>query len=341
MKVNQWKEVTRSLAIKTLTEVGILVPLIIGLIVSFGIMNPLFLSPGNFRSVLLQTTYLGILSMGEMLPLVVGGFDMSIGTLIAFTSVVSTLTMKMTIFADPTAMIVLGIFAGLLVGLGVGLFNGLIIAFLKVDAFVVTIGSMSICAGAAFVLTKGIPVFGLPEAFKAVLGRGEVLGGIPLPFLIMIGIGIGMFMLINWTHVGRFWWAIGGNIKGAIHSGIATRKYTLLAYVLCSLLASGAALLLTARAGSGELTMGASLMPQAIAAAVLGGTAIGGGRGNIPGVLLGAFFITMLLNGMNLIALGSFIQQVVVGSFLLVAIIVDRYLRRLRLRKEVEVFSTD
>ena len=341
MKVKQWRGVISSFAIKALTEVGILVPLIIGLIISFGIMNPLFLSLGNLKSVLLQTTYLGILTMGEMLPLIVGGFDMSIGTLIAFTSVVATLTMKMEIFADPTAMVILGILAGLLVGLGIGLFNGLIIAFLKVDAFVVTIGSMSICAGAAFVITRGHPVFGLPEVFKTTLGKGGIIGGVSLPFLIMIGIAIGMFMLINWTHVGRFWWAIGGNIKGAIHSGIATRKYTLLAYVICSLLASGSAVLLTARAGSGELTMGASLMPQAIAAAVLGGTAIGGGRGNVPGALLGAFFITMLLNGMNLIALGSFIQQVVVGTFLLVAIIVDRYLRRLRLRKEAEIWAID
>ena len=341
MKAKQWRGVISSLAIKTLTEVGILVPLIIGLIISFGIMNPLFLSFGNFRSVLLQTTYLGILTMGEMLPLIVGGFDMSIGTLIAFTSVVATQTMTSGMFADPTAMVILGCIAGLLVGLGIGLFNGLIIAFLKVDAFVVTIGSMSICAGAAFVLTRGHPVFGLPEVFKATLGKGEIMGGVPLPFVIMIVIAIGMFMLMNWTHVGRFWWAIGGNIRGAIHSGISTRKYTLWAYVICSLLASGSALLLTARAGSGELTMGASLMPQAIAAAVLGGTAIGGGRGNIPGVLLGAFFITLLLNGMNLIALGSFIQQVVVGSFLLVAIIVDRYLRRLRLRKEAEIWTID
>ncbi len=341
MKVKQWGGVMRSLTIKALTEVGILVPLIIGLIISFGIMNPLFLSLFNFKSVLTQTTYLGLLTMGEMLPLIVGGFDMSIGTLIAFTSVVTTMTMKMEIFADPTAMVILGILAGLLVGLGIGLFNGLIIAFLKVDAFVVTIGSMSICAGAAFVLTRGHPVFGLPEVFKTTLGKGEIIGGVSLPFLIMIGIAIGLFMLMNRTRLGRYWWAIGGNIRGAIHSGISTRKYTLLAYVICSLLASVSGVLLTARAGSGELTMGASLMPQAIAAAVLGGTAIGGGRGNVPGALLGAFFITMLLNGMNLIALGSFIQQVVVGSFLLVAIIVDRYLRRLRLRKEAEIWTID
>ena len=115
----------------------------------------------------------------------------------------------------------------------------------------------------------------------------------------------------------------------------------LLAYVICGFLASISGVLVTARAGSGELTMGASLMPQAIAAAVLGGTAIGGGRGNIPGALLGAFFITLLLNGMNFIGLGSFIQQVVVGSSLLLAIVADRYLRRLRRGKEAEIWTID
>ena len=138
------------------------------------------------------------------------------------------------------------------------------------------------------------------------------------------------FVIMNWTHIGRYFWAIGGNVNAAILSGVPVRRYKLMAYVFCSTLAGIAAILLTARSGSGELTLGLPLMLQAIAAAVLGGAAVGGGRGNIPGVVLGAVFIVMLMNGMNLIQLGSFVQEITVGGFLILAIVVDQLLRRSR-----------
>lgn len=319
---------TRS-PLELLRRVGILPPLLIVLITFFNIRNPIFLSTLNVLNVIRQTTYLAILAMGEMLPLIVGGFDLSIGALIAFASIISTTVMKESIVSDPTTMVVIGCSVAILASLGIGMINGSVIAYFKVSPFIVTIATMTIVGGITFIVSKGTNVFGLPDVFHEVLGSGTI-GGFPIPIIFMIGIAIGMFMLMNRSYVGRYFWAIGANVRAGILSGIATRKYIILAYAISAFLAGISGVLLTARVGSGEMTLGAPLMLKAIAAAVLGGAAVGGGRGNVPGVLLGAFFITMMSNGMNLMGLGSFEQAIAVGFLLILAVATDQYLLRPR-----------
>jgi ribose transport system permease protein len=319
--------ITSSAPVKLLRRVGILPPLLIGLIIYFNFQNPIFLSALNVLNVIRQTTYLAILAMGEMLPLIVGGFDLSIGAMIAFASILSTTIMKGSLVADPTTMVIIGCVVAILLSLGVGILNGLIIASFKVSPFIVTIATMTIVGGITFIVSKGTNVFRLPDVFHVVLGSGTV-GGFPVPILFMIGIAIGMYVLMNRSYVGRFFYAIGANVNSAILAGVNTRKYIILAYAISAFFAGISGVLLTARVGSGEMTLGAPLMLKAIAAAVLGGAAIGGGRGNVTGVLLGAFFITMLSNGMNLMHLGSFEQMIVVGFLLVIAVATDQYLLR-------------
>ncbi len=319
--------ITSSAPVKLLLRVGILPPLLIGLIIYFAFQNPIFLSTLNVLNVIRQTTYLAILAMGEMLPLIVGGFDLSIGAMIAFASILSTTIMKGALVADPTTMVIIGCVVAILLSMGVGILNGLIIASFKVSPFIVTIATMTIVGGITFIVSKGTNVFRLPDVFHVVLGSGTI-GGFPIPILFMIGIAIGMYVLMNRSYVGRFFYAIGANVNSAILAGVNTKKYIILAYAISAFFAGISGVLLTARVGSGEMTLGAPLMLKAIAAAVLGGAAIGGGRGNVPGVLLGAFFITMLSNGMNLMHLGSFEQMIAVGFLLVIAVATDQYLLR-------------
>ena len=321
----------RSLAVfsaPVMRELGILPFLLAGLAIAFSVINPQFATLQNAANVLHQSSFLSILAMGQLFVLLVGGLDISIGVLIPFVSVISGIVMKTKMFSVPVA-VALGVLAGGSAAFGVGAANGAVIAFTGVSPFIATLGMFSILSGAAFVISGEVPVFGLPILFNEVLGRGDV-GGVPVPVIAMFSIAAVLYVVMNWTHVGRYFWAIGGNVNAAILSGISVRRYKLLAYILCSTLAGIAAVLLTARAGAGELTLGLPLMLQGIAAAILGGAAVGGGRGNIPGVVLGAFFIVMLMNGMNLIEMGSFVQQITVGSFLILAIVVDQLLRRAR-----------
>jgi ribose transport system permease protein len=335
MEVEQSRTATFMPFVKVLRRVGILPFLIVILVGVFGIMNPRFVSPQNMLVVWRQMSYLGILAMGSMFPLIVSGLDLSTGNLIAFSSIVTAMTMKIGVrgvaggpglFSDPI-MVAIGIGAGLGTASTVGLINGSIVANARVHPFVTTLGMMSILSGGSFLLSKGMAVFLLPPIFNAVLGKGEV-AGVPAPILVMIGLAVGMYILMTRTHVGRYLWAIGGNISAAVISGIPIKRYITLAYVLCSLFAGITAILLAARMGSGEPLLGIPLMLQGIAAAVLGGAAIGGGRGNVPGMLLGSFFMSMLTNGMSLIEMGTFEQQIAIGCFLLVAIITDRFLQR-------------
>lgn len=315
-------------------ELGILPFLLAGLGITFTILSPDFATVENGLNLLHQSSFLIILAMGQLFALLVGGLDISVGVLIPFVSVITALTMKMGIFASAPVMVALGALAGGSAAAGVGVANGSIISRIGVSPFITTLGMYSILSGAAYVISGEVPVFGLPPFYNQFLGKGEI-GPLPIAVVVMIAIAVTLYILMNWTKVGRYFWAIGGNMGAAVLSGIPIKKYVTLAYVICSTLSGIAAIMLSARAGSGELTLGLPLMLQAIAAAVLGGASVGGGKGNIPGVILGAFFVVMLMNGMNLIQMGAFVQQITIGAFLILAIVVDRLLQRARGEREV------
>ena len=237
------------------------------------------------------------------------------------TSVVASMTMVAlwSGYGSGWEAIFIGCLAGLLVGAFIGLVNGLGVAFLRVPPFIMTLGMSSIIFGLALTITGGIPIYGMPESFTNIFGYGTFLG-ISLTIWITLFFIILVYIFINMTKMGRYFYAIGGNIRAAELSGINVRIYIVSAYVFSAVITSFAALLITARLETGEPNIGASYPLLSIAACAIGGVSLLGGVGRVQNVVLGAFFIILIQNGMNLMRVGSYLQMVVIGVLLIVAI---------------------
>lgn len=312
-------------------RLGVLPFMLVIAIVVFSLLSDQFLTAQNLVNLLRQSVYLILVSLGQMLALVTGGFDLSVGTVMALTSVVSAMVMQMLGTSMPDAtwtIVIVGCVCGLLAGLTVGLVNGIGVAIIGVSPFIVTLGVQSIGFGLALYLTGGVPVSGLPGAFSDLFGFGTLLG-VPIPILVtavcVAGIGILMSRLPTGTHL----LAVGGNAKAAALSGINTRRVLLMAYLLCAGLAAVAGLLLTARVETGEANLGGTVALESIAACVIAGVSLRGGIGRVPNVVMGAIFIGLVQNGMNLASVGSYLQMVVLGSLLIVAVVADQIRHRM------------
>ena len=218
-------------------------------------------------------------------------------------------------------------------GLTIGTVNGLGVSLFNVNPFMMTLGMSSVGFGIALYLTGGVPVYGLPATFSDVLGFGSLLG-IPTPVLITAGIIVVMYFLVNWTRIGRYFYAVGGNIKASALSGINTKLILFLAYIFCSALATISGLLLTARLETGEANIGVSMPLESIAACVIGGVSLKGGVGRVENVVLGALFIGLIQNGMNLARIESYLQTVVIGILLIVAVASDQFRQRLVIKSQ-------
>ena len=304
-------------------KLGIQLGLFVSIVVFFALMNPVFLTADNALSVARQSTYLAIMSLGQMCVLIVGGFDLSVGAVAALVSIISTMVMLE--ISDPAVAIIVGILVGLTVGTIVGLLNGFIVATFNVSPFIATLGMMGIINGITLMISSGAPVYGFTEKFSAIFGYGTFLG-LPSPVIVSVLIALVMYVLYNMTPLGRHMWAIGGNINAAVLSGLSNMKYKLIAYGISGFMAALTGIMLSARVSSGEPTLGHTMMMTSLVACVIGGVAVGGGAGNVPGALMGVILIGILGNGMNLMNLGAYGQEVVMGVFLLMAIIFDRYM---------------
>jgi ribose/xylose/arabinose/galactoside ABC-type transport system permease subunit len=307
-------------------RIGVLPILLVIALVVFSALSSRFLTSENLITVARQATYLAIVSMGQMLALLTGGFDLSVGKIVAVTSVVTALTMAPLAAAHPDATAItltLGILAGVGAGTLVGVVNGLGIAVFNVAPFMMTLGTAAISFGTALTLTSGVPVYGIPDAFGAVFSFGRILD-IPSPVYVTAGIFVAMYVLLNRTRMGRYFYAVGGNIKASRLSGINTRFYLFMAYVLCGALAAIAGALLTARLGTGEANIGASMPLDSIAACIIGGVSLRGGVGSVGNVMLGAIFIGLIQNGMDLAQIQSYLQEVVIGVLLILAAVADQ-----------------
>lgn len=319
-----WNRIRRSML-----EVGVLPAILILLFLFFGLYEPNFSRSANIINVFRNASYLMIISSGQMLVLIIGGFDLSVGAVVALTSVTSALIMVTLATAMPDQIfliIALGAIAGLLVGSAIGVFNGLCVALLKVSPFMVTLGTMSIALGIALFTTAGVPVYGMPDEFTRGFGRMRWLG-LPVAIYLTITILAILWFVMCWTKLGQYIYAIGGNIDAARVSGIPTTFYLVVTYTMCAFLAAITGVLLTARVGSGEATLGGPLMLESIAAAVIGGVSLRGGVGRIELVALGALFLALVTNGMNLMRVDSKLQTIVIGVVLILAVALDR-LRR-------------
>ena len=308
-------------------RLGVLPFLLLVAIVVFASVSGNFLSVQNLTNVVRQSVFLIIVSLGQMLALLAGGFDLSVGTIVALTSVVGATAMAAVAVAYPAAAwqaIALGSLAGIAAGTLVGAVNGIGIALFNVSPFMMTLGIASVGFGIALYMTGGVPVYGMPPLFGQVFGFGRV-AGIPIPVLIVVVVIVAAWVLVNRTALGRYFYAVGGNVKAAHLSGINTRLTLFLTYTLCALLCAICGMLLTARLETGEANIGTSMPLESIAACVIGGVSLRGGVGRIGNVVLGALFIGLVQNGMNLAKIESYLQIVVLGILLIVAVIADQF----------------
>ncbi len=290
-------------------------------LITFSFASDNFLTTQNILGVARHSSDLILVAMAQMVVMLTGGLDFSVGVILAMTSVVASMTMVAlwTGYGSGWEAIFIGCLAGLFVGAFIGLVNGLGVAFLRVPPFIMTLGMSSIIFGMALTITGGIPIYGMPESFTNIFGYGTFLG-ISLTIWITLIFIILVYIFINRTKMGRYFYAIGGNIRAAELSGINVRVYIVSAYVFSAVVTSFAALLITARLETGEPNIGASYPLLSIAACAIGGVSLLGGVGKVQNVVLGAFFIILIQNGMNLMRVGSYLQMVVIGVLLIVAI---------------------
>lgn len=311
-------------------RLGVLPFLLLIAVIVFAFMSDNFLTGRNLLNVVRQSTYLALVSMGQMFALLTGGFDLSVGTILALTSVVGATAMAAAYVLMPEAVglaILIGILAGVAAGTAIGVVNGIGIALFNVSPFMMSLGMASVGFGLALYMTGGTPVYGMPVEFGDVFGFGSIFG-IPTPVLVTIVLILVLYVVVNWTRLGRYFYAVGGNIKAARLSGISTRLTLFWAYVMCGAMAAIAGILLTARLDTGEANIGATMPLESIAACVIAGVSLRGGIGRLENVVLGALFIGLVQNGMNLARIESYLQIVVIGVLLILAVIFDQ----LRLR---------
>ncbi|MEX6203152.1 ABC transporter permease [Providencia hangzhouensis] len=291
-----------------LTKIPAFLPLV-GLILLFvcmSIFNEHFLTVNNLSTIARQVSINAIIAIGMTFAILTGGIDLSVGAVMALSGTLMAGLMKY-YGMDPYAAIALG----LLSGVAFGFINGILAAYGKMPPIIVTLGAMIIAKGLALIYTGGYPVSGLPQEF-AFWGREELMG-IQVPILLMLGLYLIFYVVLNHVSFGRYIYAIGGNEEAARLSGIRVERYKMLVYVISGFTAAFAGLIFTSRVMSGQPNAGVGFELDAIAAVVLGGASIAGGRGIIIGTLIGAMILGVLNNGLNLLGISPYVQYIVKG----------------------------
>lgn len=296
-------------------QVGPLLGLVILCVVT-SFLSPVFLTIDNLMNIVLQVAVVAILAIGSTFVILTAGIDLSVGSILGLSAVLTALTMRAT---DST---LLGILVSLSVGTGLGLANGLLISIGRMPPFCATLGIMAIGRGLAFVITKGSPISNFSDQFRF-FGAGY-LGPIPVPVIEAVLVALIGGYILGHTPLGRYFMALGSNERATRLSGINTRLVKTTAYAISGLLAGFAALLFVGRINSGHPLAGQGYEMDAIAAVVIGGTSLAGGTGSISGTFIGALIMGVIRNGLNLINIDPFWQNVVLGSVIIVAVLVDQ-----------------
>lgn len=294
---------------------------VIGLVVLFAViacLNSSFIDPGNLKNLLRQVSINALISFGMTFVILTGGIDLSVGSILALSS--ALMASFIVGGLDP----IFGIVIACVIGAALGAVNGLVITYGKVAPFIATLATMTIFRGLTLVYTNGNPISGLTEneAFLN-FGQGYFLE-LPVPavmMLIMFGI---LYFILHKTPLGRKTYAVGGNEKVSFIAGIKINRIKIFAYTVTGMLCGMAGAILTSRLNSAQPTAGTGYELDAIAAVVLGGTSLSGGKGRIVGTLVGALIIGTLNNGLNILNVSSFYQQVVKGIVILLAVLMDR-----------------
>jgi len=286
------------------------------------IVAPNFLTLGNFQNILLQVSVNGLLAIGATLTILTAGIDLSVGSLVAVTGIAAALVAQQSGVSRFGESLVVGSAAGL----ALGAVNGAFVAFARIPPFVVTLGMMSIARSIAYVLSQGQPISNLSNAFLA-LGQGAFLG-VPYPVAIT-GIAFVCFaVVLTRTRFGRYVYAVGGNEEAATVSGVDTKVVKLSVYALSGLLAGIAGCVLASRATAGLPSNGQGYELTAIAAAVIGGTSLSGGRGTLLGTLAGVLILGIMSNGLDLLNVSPFYQGMIQGAIIIGAVAIDGFVNR-------------
>ncbi|MBY5947724.1 ABC transporter permease [Photobacterium rosenbergii] len=290
-------------------------------------LSPVFLTVGNMLNVMTQMASIGLLALGVTIIIITRGIDLSSGSVLALAAVVSasmaqSMDWAMRMYPNmPEMPILVPIIAALAVGAACGLISGALIAYTGIPPFIATLGMMIIARGAALLYSDGRPVSSLIDSYQWI-GQGNI-AGIPVPVIIFVVMAIVSYILLNYTRFGKYAYAIGGNETAAYVSGINVKKYKILVYAYAGLLAGIAALILAGRINSGQPGLGVMYELDAIAAATVGGVSHAGGIGTIQGTIIGTMIMGVLQNGLDLLNISAYWQQVVKGLVIVVAVVFD------------------
>jgi ribose transport system permease protein len=293
------------------------------------VTTPTFLDPGNINNLILQVSIVAIVAVGSTIVIFSGGIDLSPGSMIALMTVVFATAVKL--WSVPFVPAVLMVVT---LGILLGLLNGTIVAYGRIPSFITTLAALSAFRGAAFMFNNGSPVSQVSPWLEPIFYANVF--GLPLPLFYVAAIYAAAFWFLRYTVMGRSIYAVGGNPSAARLSGINVQKVTLVAFTIAGFCAALGAILMAARLNSGSPNYGVGLELSAIAAAVIGGASLAGGRGSILNTVIGAMTIVVVQNGLNLNAVATSVQNVVIGAIIVLAVGVDMWrpeLSRLILRK--------
>ncbi|MGI6777817.1 MAG: ABC transporter permease [Acetivibrionales bacterium] len=304
---------------------GIIIVLI-ALVAFFSIFTNSFLSVKNMFNILRQVSIMGIIAVGMTIVMLTGGIDLSVGSLLAVTGVVGS-SLMVSLNWSPLPAIIAAIIASTIIGT----ITGLIVEKIDMPPLITTLGMMTIARGIAFIITNGLPVYGLPESV-AILGQGYIWV-IPIPVIFMLVIFLIGSFILNKTYFGRYFYALGGNEEATRLAGVNISRIKICIYALSAFLTGIAGVILMSRINSGQPSAGTGTELDVVTAVVLGGVSMSGGEGKLSGVLTGTLIIGVLSNGLIIMNVGEYYQMVVKGLVLILAVGFDRVSKRNRVKK--------
>lgn len=298
-------------------ETGILIPLLV-MIIALSIFAKNFLTSDNIFSLMRAACFEGIVAIGMLIVILTGGLDLSVASNMAFIGILSSLFVVK--LGMPT---ILAILISIIVGGFIGLVNGFFINKLHLGAIIVTLGMMSVVRGLGYIITKGLPITGLPESYTY-LGQGLIGGFFPVPIVFFIGIAVIVHIILKKTVIGYHIFAIGGNETASSYSGINVEKVRYISYAMCGALAGLGGVLLIGRLGVAQPSIAVGYELTIIAAVIIGGASLNGGEGSVLGSVIGILIIAVIRNGLVLMDIGGYYIQFTNGLLILTAVVINR-----------------
>lgn len=298
------------------SESGVFLALVIMFIV-FSILSKYFFTLTNFSNILIQSALTIVIASGATIVIASGGIDLSVGSVLCISGIIMAMGIKA---GFPIILCILG---GLVAGILIGAFNGFLVGVVKITPLIATLANMSVFRAIAYIITDARPIYGFPVTFRW-FGTGYFGQIFPYAFILAIFMALLIHLILKHTRVGRYTLAIGGNEEAARLSGVSLWKTKISIYALAGLCASVGALILTARLNAAEPLAGSGLEMEAIAAAVIGGASLSGGIATIPGTIIGAILMATLKNGLTLMSVQPYIQQLTIGIVIVVAVFLDK-----------------